>query len=83
MEEYCENAESEDATASTNLVTATWGLSYILLAAQYRLPDDMEISGTGSHQATIKQEFQSYITAPLSLKSMDILKFWEVSCGQC
>lgn len=82
MEEYCENAESEDATVSIDLVTATGGLSYMLLAAQYGLPDDMEIGSSGSHQATIKQEFQSYITAPLSLKSMDILKFWEVSCGQ-
>ena len=54
---------------------------YMSLAEQYGLGDEMEIGGSISshHQATIEEEYVSYITAPLSPTSMDILKFWEVS----
>lgn len=53
---------------------------YMTLAAQYGLGDDMDITGSGAtNEQTIGQEYQGYITAPLSKKDVDILKFWEVS----
>lgn len=51
---------------------------YMSLAAQYGLSDEMEIGGSNTPQQTIEQEYQAYITAPLSLTTTDVLKFWEV-----
>jgi hypothetical protein len=52
---------------------------YMSLDVQYGIEeDDMAIGGSSSDQ-TVEQEFQAYITAPLSPPSIDILKFWEVS----
>jgi hypothetical protein len=80
MQEYRENVTT---AAETDLLASSSedsGPGYMSLAQQYGLSDDMEIGDSGSHsQATIEQEYQSYITAPLSPKSMEILKFWEVS----
>lgn len=50
------------------------------LAEQYGLTDDdMDIGGPGENEQTVEQEYQAYITATLSPKSIDILKFWEAS----
>lgn len=51
---------------------------YMSLAAQYDLEDDMSIGAPGSQEQSIEQEYQAYITAPLSQKRTPILKFWEV-----
>jgi hypothetical protein len=79
MEEYCENVTTEAETEQPASKDSQPG--YMSLAAQYGLKDEMEIGGSTSscHQATIEEEYLSYITAPLSPASMDILKFWEVS----
>jgi hypothetical protein len=79
MEEYCENVTTEAETEQPASKDPWPG--YMSLAAQYGLGDEMEIGGsTGSrHQATIEEEYSSYITAPLSPASMDILKFWEIN----
>jgi hypothetical protein len=83
MEEYRENVTTVEGTgllASLASSSEDLGPRYMSLGQQYGLSDDMEIGRSGSRcQATIEQEYQAYITAPLSLQSVDILKFWEVS----
>lgn len=50
------------------------------LAKQYGLEDLMDFSdGTAQPDQSIEDEFNAYITAPLSPKGTDVLKFWEVS----
>jgi hypothetical protein len=51
---------------------------YMTLAEQYGLSDDMNIGESKANEQTIEQEFQAYITAPLTPTSVNILKFWEV-----
>ena len=53
-------------------------LTYMSLATQYGLNDEMDIGGSSTNVQTIKQEYQAYVMASLSPKSIDILKFWEV-----
>lgn len=53
--------------------------AYMSLAAQYGLEDDMTIGRSGGQEQTVEQEYQAYITAPLSPVDMPILKFWEAS----
>ena len=48
------------------------------LAEKFGLPDDMRFADSSSaEEQTIEQEFQGYVTSPLS--NTDILKFWDVS----
>jgi hypothetical protein len=83
MKEYRENLATEtetDEAPSSDSDSEDPAPGYMTLAQQYGLSDDMEIGNSGSScQATIEQEYQAYITAPLSPKTMNILKFWEVS----
>jgi len=55
--------------------------SYMSILDKYGI-DDMVIGiGTGNsdqNQATIDQEYRSYVTLPYSMQSSDPLKFWEV-----
>ena len=51
---------------------------YMSLVARYDCKD-MRIGKSRGKGQTIKQEYQSYITAPLSEDTVHILKFWEVS----
>jgi hypothetical protein len=77
MIEYRDNVITAVETDQSNAGNSAPG--YMTLAQQYGL-DDMEIGDVGAHrQATVEEEYRSYITAPLSPKSMDIIKFWEVS----
>jgi hypothetical protein len=50
---------------------------YTSLVAKYGL-DDMDIGESEGNEQTIEQEYQAYIMAPLSSKTVNILKFWEV-----
>jgi hypothetical protein len=50
----------------------------MMLAAQYGIADEMGFSDSGIREQSIEQEYQTYITAPLSLKNVNIIKFWEV-----
>ena len=79
MGEYRENVTTEAETEQPASEDAR--PAYMSLVSQYGLGDEMEIGGSTSsaHQAMIEEEYSSYITAPLSPASMDILKFWEVS----
>ena len=74
MQEYCDKfatvVETEQS-ASRDPQPA-----YMTLVQQYGL-DDMEISDSIPHsQATVKQEYQLYIMAPLSPKTVNIIKFF-------
>jgi DNA-directed RNA polymerase specialized sigma24 family protein len=51
---------------------------YMSLAEQYGLGSDMDVGDSGANEQTIEQEYQAYITVPLSPKNINILKFWEV-----
>ena len=55
--------------------------AYMSLASQYGIDDDMDIGDSTTRTQTTEQEYQSYITAPLSSKNINIIKFWEVSDG--
>ena len=49
------------------------------LAERYGLGADMNFTGPQNpHDQTIEQEYQSYVTAPLSADGTNTLKFWEV-----
>lgn len=48
------------------------------LAHRYGIADEMEIGESSKTTQSIEQEYQAYITSPLSPKNVDILKFWEV-----
>lgn len=74
MQEYRETVVETEQSAPVNS-----GPGYMTLAQQYGL-DDMEIGDAEAHhQATVEDEYRSYITAPLSSRTTDIIKFWEVS----
>lgn len=82
MNEYKRNAEREkmeEHVAETTIVHDSVDLpTYMSLAAQYGLEDDMEI-GQDDNVQSVEQEFQAYVTGALSAKTIDILKYWEVN----
>jgi len=85
MLEYRENATTEEAQPKASSSAAP---KFMSLAEQYGMRDEMEIGSSGTDEQTIEQEYDSYVTAVLSPKTVDILKFWEVSqnsyaCGCC
>ena len=81
MIEYRERVvDTEGAPVSKSPATGEMPV-YMMLAVQYGISDDMDIRSSSTHEQTIEQEYQSYITAPLAAKNIDIIKFWEVSRG--
>jgi hypothetical protein len=81
MREYCDKMSSS-AGESISVPLGTDSIEdmpmYMSLADQYGIADEMEIGESSAITQTIEQEYQAYITAALSLKSINILKFWEV-----
>jgi hypothetical protein len=54
--------------------------AYMTLDAQYGLTDDdLAIGSSTVPEQTVEQEFQAYLASPLSVNTVDILKYWEVS----
>ena len=51
---------------------------YALIAAEFGM-DNMEIGESRRNEQSLEQEYQAYITALLSSKTINILKFWEVA----
>lgn len=52
------------------------------LLAQYGVvEDDMDVGGPDESGApqTVEQEYNNYVNGTLSARTLDILKFWEVS----
>ena len=54
-------------------------LAFMSLTERYGLPDMGFADAEDTDEQTVEQEYQSYVTASLSRKGADILKFWEVS----
>jgi hypothetical protein len=86
MLEYRKNATvattgKEQSAAPSASGESSTAPQYMSLGDQYGLGDEMEIGGSGTDDQTIEQEYQSYVTAALSPKTINILKFWEVSCN--
>ena len=86
MLEYREMAKQKALEGQSAPTVAVPGVgtgktpSYMSLAQQYGYDDDdMEFGGPSDAEQTVEQEYQAYITAPLSAKYTDILKYWEVS----
>jgi len=82
MTQYRQDVTAQNAAAGqTRVATAVPPPSapaYMSLAEKYGMTD-MHIGGaSGAAEQTIEQEYQAYITAPLSSSATDILKFWEV-----
>jgi hypothetical protein len=79
--ERASSGEPEEPPASHTTPHEANAPAFMTLAAQYGLDeDDMSIGdlNNGSKQ-TVEQEYQAYITAPISKPNTDILKFWEAS----
>ena len=51
-------------------------LMFMSLASQFLVEDKVNFEEPGNNKQTIDQEYQAYMTAPLSW--MSILRFWEV-----
>jgi hypothetical protein len=66
------------ASAAPRVPSAT--PAYMSLAEKYGMTDMLIADPSNVEERTIEQEYQAYITAPLSPPTTDILKFWEV-CG--
>jgi hypothetical protein len=82
MIEYREQAgaPSEEHPPGIQPGSSGANLPSYALAAEYGLDDeDMDIGNPGANEQTVEQEYQAYITAPLSMKTTSIIKFWEAS----
>lgn len=49
------------------------------LDIQYGLADMYDDSSTALTIQTVEEEYSAYVTAPISPKGTDLVKFWEVS----
>lgn len=83
MREYRERIKNEEPveTSGEDLDTGKTEKFMLLATEYYGGLDDMVIGGSGGDQRfeqSVEQEYQAYITAPLSAISVNILRFWEV-----
>jgi hypothetical protein len=78
MNEYRATTEKMSAAGPTVPILGE-SPAYMTLDAQYGLMDDDLVIGGTTHEQTVEQEFQAYITALLLPPNMNILKFWEAS----
>jgi hypothetical protein len=81
MNEYRVTTTTEETPLADLVAPCSRDLPvYMTLDAQYGLmEDDLEIGSSTTPEQTVEQEYQAYVTASLSPKKVDILKFWEVS----
>ena len=79
MAEYRERAKAR-APASTVVtpVESVAAPAYTHLVQKYGLADMRLGASRDSEAQTLEQEYQSYITAPLSVEGTDMLRFWKV-----
>jgi len=79
--EYRERARAEGQSAPATPAVGTGETpQYMSLAHQYGYDDDMNFGGSNDAEQTVDhQEYQAYVTTPLSSNQIDTLKFWEVS----
>ena len=89
MSEYRERfnewaaAPKEDPSSSVKSGDTDTELpQFMSLARKYGFDDgddEMDIGHVEATARSVDQEYQSYITSPLSPKKTDIVKFWEAS----
>ena len=78
MAKYRERIKARAPAAATVTIEPTVAPAYMHLARKYGLAD-MRLGVSWDQDAqTLEQEYQSYITAPLSPEGTDSLRFWEV-----
>lgn len=78
MAEYRERIKARAPASAIVTVEPTVAPAYTHLARKYGLAD-MRLGASRDRDAqTLEQEYQSYITAPLSPEGTDTLRFWEV-----
>jgi hypothetical protein len=81
MAEYRARRTGEDAAPSAAVPgpRSNQAPQYRSLAERYGLGAEMNFASPESrHDQTIEQEYQSFVTAPLSAAGTNTLKFWEV-----
>ena len=64
--------------AAVSLLVRDEHPAYTNLADQYGVTDMQFATPESVEEQTIEQEFQSFVTVPLSLRRTNMLKFWEV-----
>jgi hypothetical protein len=78
MAKYREQIKARAPASAIVTVESTVAAAYTHLAQKYGLAD-MRLGASRDRDAqTLEQEYQSYITAPLSPEGTDMLRFWEV-----
>ena len=82
MAEYCARARASGrvsgSCAAVSPLIRDEHPAYINLADQYGVMDMQFATPESVEEQTIEQEFQSFVTAPLSPRGTNTLKFWEV-----
>jgi hypothetical protein len=84
MTEY--RARARTTESDQGLVTSSLALeqppAFMSLAEQYGLDEEDLGAEPDDHSSqSIEQEYQAYITAPVSANGTSIIKWWEVSQG--
>ena len=83
MTEYREKSDTSEDVAESAQNTTDHGSGYVprhmSLAAVYNIEEEMDTGSIGESVQTVEQEYQAYITGALSMKTVDILKYWEVN----
>ena len=81
MKEYHETLHSDTDNSAANTPTPECQTrGWEDLANEYGILDMMDLADdAGQPEATVKEEYNAYTTAPLSPRSTNIIKFWEVS----
>jgi hypothetical protein len=81
MLEYCERNKKGGSAKTPEADAIDLGIGdtekYMQITSQYRIPN-MDNFESGGNKQTHEQEYQAYITALCSSKTINILKFWEV-----
>ena len=82
MAEYCMYARASrrvsGSFAAVSSLVCDERPAYTNLADQYGVMDMQFATSKSVEEQTIEQEFQSFVTAPLSPRGTNTLKFWEV-----
>ena len=78
MAEYHEQIKARAPATAIVTVEPIVAPAYMHLVQKYSLADMQLGSSRDQDAQTLEQEYQSYITAPLSPEGTDSLRFWEV-----
>ena len=84
MLEYREQKKKKEAAPSGNAAPAPAAPEpndppFMSLAERYGLPNMGFANAEDTDEQTVEQEYQAYVTAPLSWRGTNILKHWEAS----